>query len=164
MVLLWKPNTNAWLTHYSPVLLFCTSWKYQKTERFSVVFMRYRKAPPGCNGLILSGNDFTVLFKNGLSRLINKFHFFLKFVRIGHYNIRIIKSWSDIDDPLLFLLRVPIRFEVSMCSDGLIKNGGAFFSIGTERKLNVHKTFRRRSRHLLNVLCTINLRSMFMGK
>ena len=103
MVLLWKPNTNAWLTHYSPVLLFYTSWKYQKTERFSVVFMRYRKAPPGCNGLILSGNDFTVLFKNGLSRLINKFHFFLKFVRIGHYNIRIIKSYGTVT--LLQLVR-----------------------------------------------------------
>ena len=28
----------------------------------------------------------------------------------------------------------------------------------TERKLIVHKTFRRRSRGLLNVLCTFNLR------
>ena len=28
----------------------------------------------------------------------------------------------------------------------------------TRRKLNVHKTFRRRPRRLLNVLCTFNLR------
>ena len=30
--------------------------------------------------------------------------------------------------------------------------------VGTRRKLNVHKTFRRRPRRLLNVLCTFNLR------
>ena len=31
------------------------------------------------------------------------------------------------------------------------------------RKLNVHKTFRRRHGRLLNVLCTFNLRSVSMG-
>ena len=30
-------------------------------------------------------------------------------------------------------------------------------SVGTGRKLNVHKTFRKRLRRLLNVLCTFNL-------
>ena len=30
--------------------------------------------------------------------------------------------------------------------------------VDTERKLNVHKTFRRHPGHLLNVLCTFNLR------
>ena len=34
----------------------------------------------------------------------------------------------------------------------------------TRCKLNVHKTFRRRPRHLLNVLCTFNIRSVFSEK
>ena len=42
------------LTHHSPVLLFYTLWKHQKTFRFSDVFRGYRKATPGCNGLKLS--------------------------------------------------------------------------------------------------------------
>ena len=33
----------------------------------------------------------------------------------------------------------------------------------TERKLNVHKTFRRPPGRLLNVLCTFNLRPMSRG-
>ena len=32
------------------------------------------------------------------------------------------------------------------------------------RKLNVHKTFRRRPGRLLNVLCTFNLRPVSTGK
>ena len=32
------------------------------------------------------------------------------------------------------------------------------YPVDTGRKLNVHKTFRRRPRRLLNVLCTFNLR------
>ena len=39
------------LTQYSPVLLFYTPWKHQKTFRFSDVFRGYKKATPGCNGL-----------------------------------------------------------------------------------------------------------------
>ena len=39
------------LTHYSPVLLFDTPWKDQKT------FRGYRKATPGCNGFINRGID-----------------------------------------------------------------------------------------------------------
>ena len=35
--------------------------------------------------------------------------------------------------------------------------------VDTGRKLNVHKTFRRRPGHLLNVLCTFNLRPVFTG-
>ena len=38
----------------------------------------------------------------------------------------------------------------------------AFF-LDTGRKLNVHNTFRRRSEHLPNVLCTFNLRHVFRG-
>ena len=39
------------LTHYQPGLFFYTTWKHQKTFRFSDVFRGYRKATPGCNGL-----------------------------------------------------------------------------------------------------------------
>ena len=35
--------------------------------------------------------------------------------------------------------------------------------VDTGRKLNVHKTFRRRPGRLLNVLCTFNLRRVSMG-
>ena len=35
--------------------------------------------------------------------------------------------------------------------------------VDTGRKLNVHKTFRRRPGHLLNVLCTFNLRAVSTG-
>ena len=42
------------LTHYSPVLLFYTHWKYQITFRFSDVFSGYRKATPGFNCLTLT--------------------------------------------------------------------------------------------------------------
>ena len=35
--------------------------------------------------------------------------------------------------------------------------------VDTGRKLNVHKTFRRRARRLLNVLCTFNLRPVSTG-
>ena len=40
------------LNHYSPVSLFYTPWKHQKTFSFSDVFRWYRKATPGCNGLM----------------------------------------------------------------------------------------------------------------
>ena len=35
--------------------------------------------------------------------------------------------------------------------------------VDTGRKLNVHKTFRRRPGRLLNVLCTFNLRPVSTG-
>ena len=37
------------------------------------------------------------------------------------------------------------------------------FPVDTGHKLNVHKTFRRPPGHLLNVLCTINLRPVSAG-
>ena len=37
------------------------------------------------------------------------------------------------------------------------------FPVDTGRKLNVHKTFRRRPGRLLNVLCTLNLRPVPTG-
>ena len=45
-------HINWILTHYSPVLLFYTHWKHQETFRFSDIFMGYRKATLGCNGLM----------------------------------------------------------------------------------------------------------------
>ena len=38
-----------------------------------------------------------------------------------------------------------------------------YFHVYTEGKLNVHKTFRRCPRRLLNVLCTFNLRPVSTG-
>ena len=35
--------------------------------------------------------------------------------------------------------------------------------VDTGRKFNVHKTFRRRPGHLLNILCTFNLRPVSTG-
>ena len=37
-------------------------------------------------------------------------------------------------------------------------------SVETGRKLDVHKTFRRRAGRLLNVLCMFNLRPVSTGK
>ena len=39
----------------------------------------------------------------------------------------------------------------------------ALYPIDTGRKLNVHKTFRRRLGRLLNVLCTFSLRPVSSG-
>ena len=39
----------------------------------------------------------------------------------------------------------------------------ALFPVDTGRKLNVHKTFRRRPGRLLNVLCTFNVRPVSTG-
>ena len=38
-----------------------------------------------------------------------------------------------------------------------------YFAVDTGRKLNVHKTFRRRPGRLLNVLCAFNLRPVSTG-
>ena len=38
-----------------------------------------------------------------------------------------------------------------------------YISVDTRRKLNVHKTFRRRPGRRLNVLCTFNLRPVSTG-
>ena len=45
-------------------------------------------------------------------------------------------------------------------SEKILKN---VFPVDTGRKLNVHKTFRRRPGRLLNVLCTFNLRFVSTG-
>ena len=41
--------------------------------------------------------------------------------------------------------------------------GISYFSVDTEGKLNVQKTFRRRPGRPLNVLCTLNLRPVAAG-
>ena len=46
---------------------------------------------------------------------------------------------------------------------GVIRTQSNVFNpVDTGRKLNEHKTFRRRPGRLLNVLCTFNLRPVFM--
>ena len=53
-----------------------------------------------------------------------------------------------------------------MCIDLTLTNVQRFestFPVDAGRKLNVHKTFRRRHGHLLNVLCTFNLRPVSAG-
>ena len=40
---------------------------------------------------------------------------------------------------------------------GIILNVWGLYPVGTGRKLNVHKTFRRRPGRLLNILCTFSL-------
>ena len=56
------------LTHYSPVLLFDTPWKHQKTFRFSKnvrglsdVFRGCRKTTPGCYGLTVENVFYEIL-------------------------------------------------------------------------------------------------------
>ena len=43
------------------------------------------------------------------------------------------------------------------------RNGSKNLPVDTGRKLKVHKTFRRRTGRLLNVLCTFSLRSVSTG-
>ena len=46
---------------------------------------------------------------------------------------------------------------------GLKKMNEMDYPLDTERKLNVHKTFRRRPGRLLSVLCTFSLRPVSRG-
>ena len=48
-------------------------------------------------------------------------------------------------------------------NDTMLWNSWRNTPVGTGRKLNVHKTFRRRPGRLLNVLCTFNLRPVSTG-
>ena len=65
--------------------------------------------------------------------------------------------WSEIDTVF------------TLCDILSAPNNNYFFSfysnpVDSGRKLNVHKTSRRRPRRLLNVLCTFNLRPVSTGK
>ena len=51
----------------------------------------------------------------------------------------------------------------SSSSEDFNKFRALIFAVDTGRKLNVHKTFRRRPGRLLNVLCTFNLRPVSTG-
>ena len=50
------------LTQILPGVAFYTPWKHQKTWRFSDIFRGYRKATPGCNGLMFSFIYFRLIF------------------------------------------------------------------------------------------------------
>ena len=56
---------------------------------------------------------------------------------------------------------------VSICFSNLLKSEFKYtykcYPLDTGRKLNVHKTFRRRPGRTLNVLCTFNLRPVTKG-
>ena len=49
------------------------------------------------------------------------------------------------------------------CNKTLLNWNKLSYPVDTGRKLNVHKTFRRRPRRLLNVLCMFNLRPASTG-
>ena len=51
-----------------------------------------------------------------------------------------------------------------MKTHSLLMFGNISIQVDTGRKLDVHKTFRRRPWRLLNVLCTFNLRPVSTGK
>ena len=53
-------------------------------------------------------------------------------------------------------------FKLMICHKGYVVMQN--YPVDTGRKLNVHTTFRRRPRHLLNVLCTFNLRPVSTGQ
>ena len=97
------------LTHYSPVLLFFTPWIHQKTFRFSDVFRGYRKATPGCNGLIgssfcwaniawfaiptfdISQNEHDFLDTINLQHCIDNFFFF----EFRRHSFRFFCHWQE---------------------------------------------------------------------
>ena len=51
--------------------------------------------------------------------------------------------------------------EKALHMEGIFFRGFTVYPVDTGRKLNVHKTFRKRPGRLLNVLCTFNLRPVF---
>ena len=53
--------------------------------------------------------------------------------------------------------------NIAFILSALSENEVFFVWIGFPRKLNVHKTFRRRPGRLLNALCTFNLRPVSTG-
>ena len=57
--------------------------------------------------------------------------------------------------------------EIGICKSNTVKPANNKedrpIPVYTGRKSNVHITFRRRPGHLLNVLCTFNLRSVSTG-
>ena len=63
------------------------------------------------------------------------------------------------------LLNRPVLFNTlsQVCSCEFFKISQNNYPVDTGRKLNVHKTFRRRPGRILNVLCTFNLRPVSTG-
>ena len=52
------------------------------------------------------------------------------------------------------------RFEIVVTVENCCRSN---YPVNTGRKLNVHKTFRKRPGRLMNVLCTLNLRPASTG-
>ena len=70
-----------------------------------------------------------------------------------------IKGHTYLNKPLAFNILVAWQGS-KYCYEELLY---FLYPVDTRRKLNVHKTFRRCPRRLLNVLCTFNLRPVFTG-
>ena len=71
-------------------------------------------------------------------------------------NLNQIQYRSNISDQALTYCR-DLFYVLERCFESLFSYNDED-PADTERKLNVHKTFRRLPRRLLNVLCTFNLR------
>ena len=59
------------------------------------------------------------------------------------------------------VIDINIRISIFQFDNTVINKHNA---VDTGRKLNVHKTFRRRPGRLLDILCTFNLRAVSTGE
>ena len=67
-------------------------------------------------------------------------------IYVNHIHERARKAfWKIYKTIIVLLMNIWLEIKKILCP------------VDTGRKLNVHKTFRRRPGHLLNVLCTFNL-------
>ena len=64
----------------------------------------------------------------------------------------------------LKMFDIVILGTLNSCLVRLTKKSKCYKPVDIGRKLNVHKTFRRRPERVLNVLCTFNLRPVSTGK
>ena len=93
------------------------------------------------------------MFKSFLGgKPVDGFNLFIKykypFFRLKKYNL---------------LFKVTSLLSYANSEEYLRPYQTSMIPIDAGRKLNVHKTLRRRPARLLNVLCTFGLRSMYMG-
>ena len=105
------------------------------------------------NLLYLINLRFKQLFPHCLASSIHLKHWwyisdlYLSVGFAGYINYTLLQTHPDLNS-LISLSSVPIP---------------GWLPVDTGRKLNVHKTFRRRPGRLLNVLCTFNLRPVSTG-
>ena len=85
---MYRDHPSIKVTHYSPLLLFYTPWKHWKTFRFSDVFRWYRKATPGCNGLIKNKNNSQIVRFNQIK---------IEEVKKLHQNLDLKKASQKVD-------------------------------------------------------------------